>query len=346
MKAPDSGVSKLAELDDEAFRQFEPFFHRSEQMRAVANLVFEVAKTDAPVLIRGEVGVGKERIARAIHSLSRRFVKPWLKINCASLPPELLECELFGYERGAFPGAEARKLGRLELAHEGTVFLDEVGELPLRVQAKLVHVLADGDFFRVGGRELIRVDVRVAAATSDDLVSRIAAGVYQQNLYDRLNGVSILVPPLRERRGDIPFFVHYFRDRFALELGRGGRAFSADTLDLMLSYDWPGNDLELETLIKRYVMLDDESLLRQELQTRIEARTRPAAVTAPTELGLREIGRRAAHDAERAALKEVLEQVQWNRAEAARVLKISYKTLLHKLEAAGFAPKPRGRRRP
>jgi len=337
----------------EFLSQYEQIFRGSEKMRAIERLVIQLADTNATVLIQGETGAGKEVVARAIHYLSCRATKPWLKINCASLSAELLESELFGHERGAFTGATEQKPGRFELADGGTLLLDEIGEMPLGLQSKLLHVLQDNEFFRVGGRELISVDVRIIAASNKDIQAMVATGALRQDLYYRLNVVNIVVPPLRERREEIPSLVESFRRRFMTQFNRQPSAVSADTLDLLVAYDWPGNVRELENFIKRYVVLGDEDRLQRELQVGRRGSGADASspsITPPGQpfegRGLRDVGVRAARNAETAMIREVLERVQWNRAEAARVLKISYKTLLQKLQRGGIAAKPRSPKRP
>ncbi len=332
------------------FRQYEQLFRRSDKMRSVERIVVEVADTNATVLIQGETGVGKELVAKAIHYLSSRFDNPWLKVNCASLPPDLLESELFGHEKGAFTGATSRKPGRFELANGGTLFLDEIGEMPLSLQSKILHVLQDNEFFRVGGRELISVDVRILAATNKNIQTMVANGLFREDLYYRLNVVNVFVPPLRERREEIPPLVEHFRAQFNRQSNRRRAELSAETMELLWAYSWPGNVRELENLIRRYIVLGDEGHLREELQVRLKVTSpQPVLVTVSIDGtqspdGLRDIARRAAREAEKAAIKEVLDRVQWNRAAAARLLKISYKTLLSKLNEGGFGNKPRGRR--
>ena len=328
----------------EFFDLYEQLFHRSEKMQAIERLVRQVADTRATVLIQGETGTGKELIAKAIHYLSDRSSKAFLKVNCASLAADLLESELFGHEKGAFTGALSRKPGRFELAHGGTFLLDEIGEMPLSLQSKILHVLQDNEFFRVGGRELISVDVRMIAATNKPVQKMAIAGSFREDLYYRLNVVNIVVPPLRERREEIVSHVDYFRGKFLGQFHRIAPPLSAETRKLLVAYGWPGNVRELENLIKRYVVLADEAQLRDELKLRIQFAAPLAVPAAPGEtagmhLGLREIARRAAREAERAVLQEVLERVRWNRAEAARVLKMSYKGLLYKLKQDGIAEK-------
>jgi two-component system, NtrC family, response regulator AtoC len=357
-------------------------FHNSQRMRAVENIVRRAADTNATILLEGESGTGKEMVAKAIHHISDRGDRPFLKVNCASLPGELLESELFGHEKGAFTGAHRRKPGKFELAHRGTFLLDEIGEMPLGLQAKLLHVLQDGKFFRVGGSDLIETDVRLIAATNKDLASVMAAGAFREDLYYRLAVVTIYVPPLRERPEEIPHLVSHFLAKFCLQYDREPPSISPETMQFLRQYSWPGNVRELENMIKRLVVLQNEALIQEEIALRqrrplpptVAARSggtgtpgpwagfqpqaphssgssppsAPGPTAAPVEagLGLKEIAKRAAMEAEKIALKEVLDRVRWNRAEAARLLKISYKALLYKITAAGLDGKgDRGKRK-
>jgi two-component system response regulator AtoC len=325
-------------------------FRNSERMRLVEDIVRRAADTNATILLQGESGTGKEMVARAIHQISDRRDKPFLKVNCASLPGELLESELFGHEKGAFTGAHRRKPGKFELAHRGTFLLDEIGEMPLGLQAKLLHVLQDGQFFRVGGSDVITSDARLIAATNKNLASVMAAGFFREDLYYRLNVVAISIPPLRERREEIPVLVDYFMNRFCRQYNRDALKISSATMRLLQDYSWPGNVRELENMIKRAVVLQTEALLQQEIALRSEKRWAPTKAEAPAaapdpptseaELGLKDIARRAAMAAEKAVIKEVLEKVRWNRAEAARLLKISYKAMLYKIRQVGLDDRP------
>jgi len=333
-------------------------FRNSEKMRAVENIVRRASDTNATILLQGESGTGKEMVAKAVHYVSDRRDRPFLKVNCASLPGELLESELFGHEKGSFTGAHRRKPGKFELAHRGTFLLDEIGEMPLGLQAKLLHVLQDGKFFRVGGSELIDTDVRLIAATNKDLMAISQTGQFREDLYYRLNVVTISVPPLRERREEIPLLVSYFLRKFCQQYEREAPRIAPETMRLLQDYAWPGNVRELENMIKRLVVLQNETLLQEEIAMR-RNRVWPGAaaaaaaaavgyaaphVAAPAaatmvvdmDLGLKEIAKRAALEAEKAVLKDVLNRVRWNRAEAARLLKISYKALLYKITAAGL----------
>ncbi len=329
-------------------------FRNSERMRAVEDIVRRAADTNATILLQGESGTGKEMVARAIHHISDRRDRPFLKVNCASLPGDLLESELFGHEKGAFTGAHRRKPGKFELAHRGTFLLDEIGEMPLGLQAKLLHVLQDGQFFRVGGSEVITSDARLIAATNKNLASVMTTGLFREDLYYRLNVVAISIPPLRERREEIPVLVDYFMGRFCRQYNRDALKISATTMRLLQDYFWPGNVRELENMIKRAVVLQTEALVQQEISLRSEkpwtpkaegggpphSPSQPAPPAQEAEMGLKDIARRAAMAAEKAVIKEVLEKVRWNRAEAARLLKISYKAMLYKIRQVGLDDRP------
>ena len=321
---------------------YDTLFEGSVVMRALLHDIRQVADTNATVLIQGESGVGKEVVAKTIHFASNRRRRPFVKINCASLPGELLESELFGHEKGAFTGAYRRKPGKFEIAERGTLFLDEVGELPLALQAKLLHVLQDNEFGRVGGTETLSADVRIVAATNRPLEKAVMDGTFREDLYYRLKVVDLYVPPLRERREEITglarTFVARFNEQFQREV-----TLSADSLRLLRDYQWPGNVRELENMMKRIVVLQGEHLLRQELAPKTITPSTPrvmlSAVGQERPRTLKEIARQAAVDAERDAIRDVLEQVHWNRAEAARQLGISYKTLLYKIDQCGLARK-------
>ena len=230
----------------------------SSKMAEVRELISRVAGTDATVLIRGESGTGKELVARALRAESPRRDKAFIKVNCAALPAELLESEMFGFERGAFTGALQARAGKFEFANRGTIFLDEIGEMLPSLQAKLLHVLQDGTFSRLGGSE-VSVDVRVIAATNRRLEEAVAAGQFREDLFFRLNVVSICMPPLRERREEIPLFVRHFLDKYAAHYNRPGVELDRATLESFMEYDWPGNVRELENLIQRIVILGPES---------------------------------------------------------------------------------------
>ena len=241
-------------------------FGNSEQMAEVRDLIERVADTDVTVLVRGESGTGKELVARALYASSLRRDKPFVKVNCAALPTELLESELFGFERGAFTGAIQHKPGKFEFANHGTMFLDEIGDLSFPLQAKLLQVLQDGEFSRLGGKHDVHVDVRVIAATNRDLERAVSEGQFREDLFFRLNVVSINLPPLRERREEIPILTEYFLKKYSVQYNKPFTAVSAETMQLFMDHDWPGNVRELENLIKRTVVLGTEAPIRKEMQ--------------------------------------------------------------------------------
>jgi two-component system response regulator AtoC len=316
----------------------------SAKMQPVRELIGKVAGTNTTVLIRGESGVGKEIVARAIHRASPRAAKQFLKVNCAALPGELLESELFGHEKGAFTGAYRQKPGKFEAADGGTLLLDEIGEMPLRLQAKLLHVLQDGEFSRVGGEKIVGTDVRVIASTNRDLETAMRSHQFREDLYYRLNVIEIRVPPLRERREEIPVLVDHFRRKFNAQYARQVDI-PPDTVRVFLEYHWPGNIRELENAVKRIVVLGSARAVHQEIlgslnsaSARLVNTASAAAATVGSEqaISLKDIARHAAREAERVAIKEVLDRVHWNRAKAARLLQISYKALLYKIVQCGL----------
>jgi two-component system response regulator AtoC len=308
-------------------------------MREIGSIIDSIADTDTTVLIRGESGVGKDLIARAVHLASTRRGGPFVKVNCAAIPQGLLESELFGHEKGAFTGAHRRKPGQFEYANKGTIYLDEIGELPLALQAKLLHVLQDFRFSRIGGNGIVQVNARVIAATNRDLEAAMNRGEFREDLYYRLNVVEIRVPPLRERREEIPILATWFLAKFNAQYGRQ-KELRPETLARLREYSWSGNVRELENIIRRLVVLSDGEQAIEALVA--HSRTRSVDMVHPiiTE-SLREIARRGAREAERKALAEVLERVNWNRAEASRILKVSYKTLLNKICECGLRPPSR-----
>jgi len=262
---------------------FEEIVGRSPALLAVLAKVDRVARTDATVLITGESGTGKELVARAIHSRSRRSEKPLIKVNCAALPTGLVESELFGHEKGAFSGALARRLGRFELANGGTIFLDEVGEMPPDAQVKLLRVIQEHEFERIGGNETIRTDVRVIAATNRDLQRAVQEGAFREDLYYRLNVFPVELPPLRERPADIPLLVRFFVDKYAVRVDRHIETIAPETLERLVGYRWPGNVRELQNLVERALILATDSELRIEPEIIGGAAPRPrSGEAAPT----------------------------------------------------------------
>ncbi len=318
----------------------------SEAMRAVHATLEQVADTDVTILIQGESGVGKEIVARTAHALSNRAKGPFIKVNCAALPAELLESELFGYEKGAFTGAVGRKIGKFEVAHRGAIFLDEIGEMSPALQAKLLGVLQDGRFARLGGNDEVVVDVRVVCATNRRLIEMVAAGGFREDLYFRLNVVGVEIPPLRERREEIPLFIDTYLRRSAARYAKPAPEPSVELLAALASYDYPGNVRELENLIKRFVVLEREDAILAELRETRGAASAGSALRSlidglaetAGDVPLREVGRRVAQEAEREAIDRVLQHTHWNRKQAARLLGVSYKTLLHKIRDCGLEP--------
>ncbi len=325
----------------------------SPAMRRAKALADRVADTDVPVLILGESGTGKEVIAREIHRRSQRRTRPFIKVNCAALPAELLESELFGHERGAFTGATAEKPGKFEMADQGVIFLDEIGDLAIHLQAKLLQVLQDEEFFRVGGRRSVRVDARVLVATNCALEKEIELGNFRPDLYYRLNVVSIRLTPLRERKEDIVPLVEYFLKRYGLKYRNGLSELPPEVLTAFIDYDWPGNVRELENMVRRLVVLNDAALVLEELRSckrsshPMPSSPGPNPFNAPQppppplniaqqELSLKDIGKRAAMLAERDAILAMLHRTAWNRRKAASKLKISYKALLYKIRDSGI----------
>jgi two-component system response regulator AtoC len=316
----------------------------SAKMLPIRDLVAKVAVTNTTVLLRGESGVGKEVVAKAIHKASPRTGKQFLKVNCAALPSELLESELFGHEKGAFTGAYRQKPGKFEAADQGTLLLDEIGEMPLRLQAKLLHVLQDGEFARVGGEKIIDTDVRLICATNRDLEASMQIHQFREDLYYRINVIEIRIPPLRERREEIPVLLDHFLKTFNAQYDRTVDV-PAETQRAFREYHWPGNIRELENAVKRVVVLGSARPVHLGIVGNLSRGLRPVvALGAGTEvrpsldtpISLKDIARQAARDAERVVIKDVLDRVRWNRAKAARLLQISYKALLYKIVQCGL----------
>lgn len=306
----------------------------SPRMAAIRDTVDKVASTNATVLIRGESGVGKEVVARMIFDRSGRSNRPFVKVNCAAIPDDLLESELFGYEAGAFTGAQRAKPGKFELADGGTLFLDEIAEMHPALQAKLLHVLQDGEFARLGSRRDTAVDVRVLCATNKLLEQRVAEGLFREDLFYRINVVTVHIPPLRERRDEIPVLLNFFIDRYAEVYSRPVAPLSEDVMRFLVQYSWPGNIRELENLCKRYVIVGGATQIVAELAAhKPESATvkMPEVKREATPPTLLEIGRQAAWLAERQAIREMLLATRWNRREAAKRLGVSYKALLNRI---------------
>jgi two-component system nitrogen regulation response regulator GlnG len=325
---------------------------RTEQMQQVYKMIGMVADRDVTVLIEGESGTGKELIARAIHRHSKRAKRPFVTVNCAAIPHELLESELFGHEKGSFTGASTTTIGKFQQADGGTMFLDEVGDMDLNLQAKLLRVLQEKEFYRVGGRDSIRVDVRIIAATHQDLEVAVTQKRFREDLYYRLNVVPVYLPPLRERRDDIPLLIDYFLQRFEADLGAGRKLLSNDARDILLTYHWGGNIRELENVIKRAMVLttssvilphhlpeavrggvqveDDDGVLRR----LVERKTR-ALLPEAQAAGTGEIYRLILEEIERLLLQVVLDDTDGNQLRTADLLGINRNTLRKKIRSLG-----------
>ncbi len=311
-----------------AVHNFEEIIGQSAALTAVLDNVCRVAPTDASVLICGETGTGKELIARAIHSASKRHDKPLIKVNCAALPTGLVESELFGHEKGAFTGAIAKRIGRFELANGGTIFLDEVGEIPLDVQAKLLRVLQERECERVGGRYLIQVDVRVIAASNRDLLNAVREKTFREDLFYRLNVFPIELPPLRVRTDDIPLLVHFFANKFMTRIGKRFQSIGRQTMQRLLVYPWPGNVRELENIIERAVILAQGNTLE------VGADLLPTSTTAVTGHGQLDLA-----TLERNHILSVLEQTTWvidGPRGAAKILKLHPNTMRSRMKKLGI----------
>ena len=309
------------------------FLAASPQMLKIRQQILQIAPVDVPVFISGESGVGKEVVARMIHLRSTRRHQAFVKVNCAALPGELLESELFGYEQGAFTGAVRAKPGKFELANKGTIFLDEIAEMSPHLQAKLLHVLQDGQYSRLGARAVVNVDVRVLAATNMNVKDAMRSGRFREDLYYRLNVLQIHIPPLRERTTEIPLLFRHFLVKYSEKYQKPMPEPSKHLIEAALRYPWPGNLRELENFVKRYVILeDDEGSFRELLEMTGQQRVAPREETVtPKEQGLKALVRGLKDEAEMEAIADALEKTNWCRKDAARMLGISYKALLYKM---------------
>jgi DNA-binding NtrC family response regulator len=326
----------VEELSDDVF-----FVAASPVMRKIRSQAALVANVDIPVLLLGESGTGKEVVARLIHQLSPRAHRTFLKVNCAAVPADLLESELFGYEAGAFTGATHPKPGKFEMCNKGTILLDEIGEMPPGLQAKLLHVLQDQQFSRLGSRSVIKVDVRILAATNINIQQALANKLLREDLYYRLNAFTLQIPPLRERKEEIPILLKHFMSRMSEEYARAPLPMSQTMLQACLDHTWPGNLRELNNFIKRYLVLGDEKLAITELQPRNDGSGAhfDGTTSHPPESagGLKSLARTAKDEAEAGAITKALEETNWNRKQAAALLQISYKALLYKIRQYGIA---------
>jgi transcriptional regulator with PAS, ATPase and Fis domain len=328
----------------------------SEPIQKIRKLVRKLADIDLNVLICGESGVGKELVARALHYYSKRSHQPFVKVNCAALPAELIESELFGYERGAFTGADRQKLGKFELAGNGSILLDEIGEIPPSIQAKLLQVLQDQKFPRVGGAKDIEINARIITATNRDLQSDMISGSFREDLYYRINIITIAIPPLREHKEDLELLVKYFLKQQQEMYNLPDIKIPPRIMDLFYQYHWPGNIRQLENHIKRITILgnidefEKEFLVQVNRQQKVNASSlqvetenvSPARHTDELDVqhfsSLKEIRNKAIYKIEKKIIKEVLDKNNWNRKKTAKILKISYRTLLYKIKELGIKP--------
>jgi DNA-binding NtrC family response regulator len=309
---------------------FENIIGKSEKMVQIGLLIQKVAASDASVLLHGESGTGKELFARAIHSLSLRKDRPYITINCAAIPGELLENELFGSEKGAFTGAHMRKMGKFEIANTGTIFLDEIGDMDIALQAKLLRVLQQKNFERLGGTKTVDVDVRVIAATNKDLNEQIRNKRFREDLFYRLSVFPIQIPPLRERPEDIQELADYFIEKYRREMKKTDKSLSREAAQLLQQYHWPGNVRELENTIERAVILaEGKKITPDHLAIRLR---RTDEIQLREGAGLKELGTHAQMKAEKAAIIRVLKQVRNNKRKCAQILKIDYTTLFDKIK--------------
>jgi len=331
-------ISSLGEIPTETV-----VFGHSETMQSLRERMDKVASANVPVLIQGESGTGKDIIARMIHARSPWRTGPYVKVNCPAIPGTLLESELFGYEKGAFTGAYGTKPGRVEMAHRGTLFLDEISELDLSLQSKLLQLLQDGQFCRIGAQEDKKVEVRVVCATNRRLEEEIETGTFRQDLFYRINVVNLHMPPLRERRGDIEELAAYFLEYYNRKYNCRARALSADLMSALQKYHWPGNIRELENLIKRYVILGNEEVISSDLVGREQEYFNPD-INLDGPISLKKLTRQATRELERKVILRVLQAHHWNRKQAARALSISYRALLYKIRDAGLPPNRSKRR--
>ena len=331
----------------------------SENIRRIRELIDRVASTGLNTVVYGETGVGKELAVQSLYQKSDRAGKPFVKVNCAALPDTLLESEMFGYEQGAFTGAERRRRGKFEQAHGGVLFLDEIGDMSLPLQSKLLHVLQGGDFTPLGSEKAVKTSAWVIAATNHDLEKDLVAGKFREDLYYRLSAIKIYIEPLRNRPDDIPHLIHYYIEQYKAQFaGKALRIPLADVIQRLCAYRWPGNVRELQNVLKRIMILGDGE---EGLNGLLAVSPPPAAVPTPAGLGqalvpggvldphelndlsalsLKKVRKRAMDKVEKEVITYVLAKTGWNRSKATKILKISYKTLLYKIKDLGIEPPP------
>jgi len=310
-------------------------------MNKIKTIIDEIAKTDITVLIKGETGTGKELLAQMIHSNSPRKDKPFVKVNCAAIPKGLLESELFGFDKGAFTGAYFRKPGKFELANSGTILLNDIGEIDVSIQAKLLEVLQDGVFSRLGGDGEVIVNTRVITTTKDHLEKSIMEGYFREDLFFRVNVINITLPPLRERKDQILPLSQYYFDFYKKKYERNIPSFSSKAVQAFEEYPWPGNIRELENMVKRIVIFGDENPVLEDLLSRsgnngVNSEPfnnfSPNSTTGGENFNLKDAGKRAAEEAEKEIIQNTLQETHWNRKKAAQLLHVSYKALLNKIQ--------------
>ncbi len=320
---------------------YQIIFSNSSKMNKIKAIVDEIAKTDITVLVKGESGTGKGLLAQAIHSNSNRKDKSFVKVNCAAIPRGLLESELFGFEKGAFTGAYLKKPGKFELANGGTILLNEIGEMDISIQAKLLQVLQDGMFSRLGGDGDVIVNTRVIATTKNHLEKSMMEGQFREDLFFRINVINITVPPLRDRKDQILPLSQYYLDFYKNKYGKDVSSFSSKMMEAFKEYPWPGNIRELENMIKRMVIFGEEdtsleSILSKRLEDGISSEPdenlSPCLPAGKKSFNLKEVGKRAAEDAEKEMIQNTLQETHWNRKQAAQLLRVSYKALLYKIQ--------------
>jgi two-component system response regulator AtoC len=339
-------LARTAEsLDIRDMPPIEIIFGRSSLMAATREKLERVAETTVPVLLQGESGTGKEIFAKLLHVNSNRSKGTWVKVACPAIPHTLIESELFGYEKGAFTGAFTTKRGRVELAHLGTLFLDEIGDLDISVQAKLLQLLQDGSFMRVGGQEPRTVNTRLVSAASKSLRKQVEDGSFRLDFLFRINAVTIELPPLRQRTIDLPMLIDYFLELYAKAFRGNPKPLSRKVMHLMHHYDWPGNIRQLENMIRSYVLIGSEEVLEADLVSYVQASSTRlnTEIDLSNSISLKEITKAATQDLERQIILKVLEANGWSRRKTAKWLNISYRSLLYKLQvsqARGFADTP------
>jgi two-component system, NtrC family, response regulator AtoC len=317
----------------------EVIFGQSSLMAAARDKLQRVADSTVPVLLQGESGTGKEVFARLLHAYSQRSGSPWVKVNCPAIPHSLIESELFGYEKGAFTGAYATKQGRVEMAHTGSLFLDEVGSLDLSVQAKLLQVLQDGSFMRIGAQQSRNVNTRLISAARGSLREQTEEGTFRLDFFFRINTVTIELPSLRQRIDDLPVLVDYFFDIHSRAFHCSPKPFSREIMRLMKGYDWPGNIRQLENMVRSYVLIgSEEALVADLVPTPASSLSTEIDLTNP--ISLKEITKAATQDLERQIILKVLQANGWSRRKTAKWLNISYRSLLYKLQDAKLRPAP------